>query len=150
MTTRPHENKVEELTTAQCHELLGTQVVGRLAVVEGEHPLVVPVNFAMSGGVVVLRTGEALRARVDHRNVAFQADHTERSTRTGWSVLVQGLAEEVGDEHAADLVERTRRTGVAPWAPGEREHWVRVIPHRVTGRRITSGGPWFADGSMYL
>jgi len=148
MTT--HEQRLEELTTAQCHELLGSQVLGRLAVVEGEHPLVVPVNYAMSGGVVVLRTGEPLRRRVDHRNVAFQVDSVEPSTRSGWSVLVQGLAEEVGDEHRAELVERTRRSGVDPWAPGERDHWVRVIPHRVTGRRLTTGGPWYADGSLYL
>ncbi|WP_299037906.1 pyridoxamine 5'-phosphate oxidase family protein [uncultured Pseudokineococcus sp.] len=149
MTTQ--EQRLEELTSEQCHELLASQVLGRLAVVEGEHPLVVPVNYAMSGGVVVLRTGEPMRRRVDHRNVAFQVDQVDPSTRSGWSVLVQGLAEEVGGEHSAEIVERTRRSGADPWAPGEREHWVRLIPHRVTGRRLTTGGDrWFADGSLYL
>jgi hypothetical protein len=25
---------------------------------------------------------------------------------------------------------------VSPWAPGSRDHWMRLVPRRVTGRRV--------------
>lgn len=34
------------------------------------------------------------------------------------------------------LIERTRATAVEPWAAGERNLWMRLIPHEITGRRI--------------
>jgi hypothetical protein len=37
----------------------------------------------------------------------------------------------------ASLVE----SGVEPWAGGEKELFVRVIPTRITGRRIRKAGP---------
>jgi hypothetical protein len=29
-----------------------------------------------------------------------------------------------------------RSAGVKPWAPGDRELFVRIAPHRITGRRV--------------
>jgi len=66
-------------------------------------------------------------------------DQIDQYTRTGWSVLVRGLAEEVTGPHRAELVEAARASGVQPWAPGEHGHWIRLIPHAITGRRIVSG-----------
>ena len=54
-------------------------------------------------------------------------------------MLVRGLAEEVTAAHRAELIERTRASGVQPWAPGEHGHWLRLIPHAITGRRIVPG-----------
>jgi uncharacterized protein len=91
-------------------------------------------------GVVVIRTHPGpMLAAADHANVAFQVDAIDPRTRSGWSVLVQGLAEEVTDAHRAELVERTRATGLRPWAPGEHGRWLRLIPQAVTGRRIVPG-----------
>ena len=38
----------------------------------------------------------------------------------------------------AALPERAsaEEAGVEPWPPGERELFLRIVPHRVTGRRI--------------
>jgi hypothetical protein len=54
------------------------------------------------------------------------------ATRQGWSVLIQGPAHHVTGT-GEDAV---RRTGVEPWAPGPRELFVRIVPSRITGRRV--------------
>ncbi len=137
-----------DLAHEECWRLLATQQVGRLAVVAERYPIVVPVNYALDGDVVVLRTGPGtLLAAARHAHVSFEVDQLDPLSRTGWSVLVRGLAEEVTGRHRADVVARTRAAGVRPWAPGEREHWLRLLPHRVTGRRIVAGElpPAFED-----
>ncbi|MGY1616373.1 pyridoxamine 5'-phosphate oxidase family protein [Geodermatophilus sp. SYSU D00691] len=136
----------------ECYELLAGHEVGRLGVVAGHYPLIIPVNYGMDGRTLVIRThpGTTLTAAA-HANVTFEVDDIDRVTRSGWSVLVRGLAEEVGPEHRPGLVERTHATGVQPWAPGEHGSWLRVIPHEVTGRRIVPGQlPWGVDDRAYL
>jgi hypothetical protein len=64
--------------------------------------------------------------------VAFEIDAIDVPGRQGWSVLVQGPAHHVsGDER-----ESAERAGVEPWPAGDRELFIRIIPTRVTGRRI--------------
>jgi hypothetical protein len=48
-------------------------------------------------------------------------------------VLVQGSAHHVDSEAERASVSEA---GVDPWPGGERELFVRVIPSRITGRRI--------------
>jgi hypothetical protein len=94
----------------------------------------------MDRGVIVIRTSAGTKlAAAAHANVTFEVDQIDQLTRSGWSVLVRGLAEEVTTEHRAELVEATKATGVQPWAPGEHGHWLRLIPHAITGRRIVPG-----------
>ncbi|MFC5238221.1 pyridoxamine 5'-phosphate oxidase family protein [Pseudonocardia zijingensis] len=76
---------------------------------------------------------------VQHTNVAFEVDEIDRHTRSGWSVLVRGLAEEVTPAHREELVAHTKGTGLTTWAPGEHGHWVRLIPQAISGRRIVPG-----------
>lgn len=152
MTDERGEGEIQVLSTEECYELLATQEVGRLGVVAQHYPVVLPVNYALDNGVVVVRTdsGTLLSSAV-HQNVAFEVDALDPHSRSGWSVLVQGLAEEVTDHHRDALVERTHASGVSPWAPGERGHWVRVIPHHVSGRRVVAGQlPWPSPESGYL
>lgn len=136
----------------ECYRLLRTQQIGRIGVNAEHYPLVLPVNFAVDGTSLVIRThpGTILRA-AEHANVTFEVDEIDQRTRTGWSVLVRGQAEEVGEQHRAELVERTRATGVEPWAPGDKGHWLRLIPHDVSGRRIVPGElPSPVDPRAYL
>jgi nitroimidazol reductase NimA-like FMN-containing flavoprotein (pyridoxamine 5'-phosphate oxidase superfamily) len=125
------------IPTEECWGLLATQQVGRLAVVAGHYPLVVPVNYGLDGQTLVLRLSEGTKRDASaHANVAFEVDLIDVVRRTGWSVLVRGLAEELTDRHWSELVDRTHAAGVEPWAPGEHGHWFRLLPHRVSGRRI--------------
>jgi nitroimidazol reductase NimA-like FMN-containing flavoprotein (pyridoxamine 5'-phosphate oxidase superfamily) len=131
---------LQTLTSEECYALLGASEVGRLGVYAGHYPLVVPVNYGVDHGVIVVRTSEGTKlAAADHANVTFEVDELDPRTRTGWSVLVRGLAEEVTDHHRAELVERTRSSAVQPWAPGELGHWLRIIPQDISGRRILPG-----------
>ena len=152
MTDRETDASLQVLTAEECYLLLATQQVGRLGVNAEHYPLIFPVNYAMDRGVIVIRThpGTKLAAAV-HANVTFEVDQIDQLTRTGWSVLVRGLAEEVTEEHRAELVEATRSAGVQPWAPGEHGHWLRIIPHAVTGRRIVPGElPPAFEAASYL
>ena len=54
--------------------------------------------------------------------------------RQGWSVLIQGPAHHVESEAERAAA---KQAGVEPWAAGERELFLRIVPNRVTGRRIT-------------
>jgi nitroimidazol reductase NimA-like FMN-containing flavoprotein (pyridoxamine 5'-phosphate oxidase superfamily) len=136
----------------ECYRLLGTQQFGRLAVVAEHLPLVFPVNFALDGQVIVVRTSPGTKlSAADHANVAFEVDEVDQASRSGWSVVVRCLAEEVTDEHRGDLVARTRASGVEPWAPGEHGSWLRLIPQAISGRRIVPGElPPAVDPRAYL
>ena len=64
--------------------------------------------------------------------MAFEIDDIDLAAEGGWSVLVQGPARHV---QGADLA-AARSAGVEPWAPGDRELFVRIVPSRITGRRV--------------
>jgi nitroimidazol reductase NimA-like FMN-containing flavoprotein (pyridoxamine 5'-phosphate oxidase superfamily) len=143
---------MQVLSTDECYRLLATHEIGRIGLNAEHHPLIFPVNYAMDGTTIVIRThaGTVLRA-AEHANVTFEVDDIDRRTRSGWSVLVRALAEEVGDHHRAELVARTLATGLEPWAPGDRGHWMRLIPHAISGRRIVPGElPPAVDPRAYL
>ena len=139
------------IPTEECYRLLGTHEFGRIGVIADRYPLILPVNYRLDGTTVVIRThpGTILRA-AEHANVTFEVDEIDRATRTGWSVLVRATAEEVGEGHRAEMLARTHESGVEPWAPGEKEHWMRLVAHEITGRRIVPGELPALDPRAYL
>ena len=143
---------LQVIPAEECYRLLATQEIGRIGVNAEHYPLVLPVNYALDGTTIVLRTGSGVILHAaEHANVTFQVDEIDRRTRSGWSVLVRGQAERVGEGHREELVARTVATGVEPWAPGDRGTWVRLIPHDISGRRIVPGElPPAVDPRAYL
>jgi uncharacterized protein len=144
----PTDRQLVELDAGECYRLLRTQQIGRLGVNATHYPLIFPVNYALDRDVIVMRMAAGTKlAAADHANVTFEVDEIDQRTRSGWSVLVRGLAEEVTSAHRAELIARTEDTGVTPWAPGEHGHWMRLIPQAVSGRRIVPGQlpPAFED-----
>jgi hypothetical protein len=67
--------------------------------------------------------------------VAFEADSVDTATHAGWSVTIVGLSRAVTDD---EEIRRLERTGPEPWAPGERDHFIRISPTIVNGRRIAT------------
>jgi uncharacterized protein len=131
----------EVLTVDECLRLLATQRIGRLAVVVDRYPMVVPVNYALDRGNVVFRTAPGVKLdAAQHRNVAFQVDQFDLSSRSGWSVLLTGTAEVLTDRHSAELVARTKALDIQPLESGPKPIWVRIIRNSVTGRRIGPEG----------
>jgi uncharacterized protein len=129
----------ETLDDEECLRLLATAPFGRVVATAGALPLVVPVNFALDGRAVVFRTTSfgTLAAATRDTVVAFQADAIDAVTRCGWSVALVGVAEPVT---AASDVLRMDQLGIEAWAPGERNHYVRVVPGLLTGRYLLTPG----------
>jgi uncharacterized protein len=126
---------MELLGEGECLDLLARATVGRVAVTVGALPAIFPVNFALSDGAVVFRTGDGtkLAAATDQTVLAFEVDDWDPMEQTGWSVLALGRATVVEDP---DEAARLRRLPLAPWAGGTREHFVRMPIEFVSGRRI--------------
>jgi hypothetical protein len=109
------------------------------------------VNYRLDGTTVVIRTHQGtILDSAEHANVTFEVDEIDPVSRSGWSVLIRATAEEVGEQHRADLVASTQATGLEPWAPGDKGHWIRLIAHEVTGRRIVPGELPALDPRAYL
>jgi hypothetical protein len=68
--------------------------------------------------------------------IAFEADEVDPVTRTGWSVVVTGVAQVVDDPLQQAII----RSVVEPFAPGHHEVYVRLPLTVVTGRRILAAG----------
>jgi nitroimidazol reductase NimA-like FMN-containing flavoprotein (pyridoxamine 5'-phosphate oxidase superfamily) len=132
---------METLDEAECLRLASTEVIGRLAFVGSFDLTVVPVNFRLAEGAILFRTaqdsltGEDLRTGIEHAEyqVAFEVDSFDEKAREGWSVLIQGPAHHV--ESAAER-EAALAAGVESWPGGEKDHFVKITPVRITGRRV--------------
>ena len=126
-----------ELSRDDCLDLLASQRFGRLAVVLDGAPLIRPVNYVFDRQTqsVVFRTarGSKLHALLHAAKASFEIDGIDGCTRTGWSVLIQGVTVEVSRPHD---IGHLNSLGLAPWAPGSRTHWVRVRALTVSGRQI--------------
>ena len=134
---------LEELTRADCFDLVSTRRIGRLAVMlRAGSPHVVPVNYLLDGETIVFRSGPGSKlTALRERLVSFQVDAFDDLHRTGWSVLIQGIAH--------DTETPPPGLDIDPWAPGERDHWVRITAAVVGGRRITLP-LWSTDDRGYL
>lgn len=132
--------QMRELGAEECRRLLSASGVGRVAVSTQDGPAVVPVNYEVVDEEIAFRTApDSVPAAAVGSEVAFEVDHVDEALSRGWSVLVVGPARVVTDPDAVRrLVDRAH---ASPWAGGEREMWVTIKPLRITGRRITEGGP---------
>ena len=132
---------IEELDEDESLRLISAGGVGRIAYQSRFGPAVLPVNYKWYDGAVVFRTARHSTLDEDLQTgiaggdylVAFEIDDYDLAGRQGWSVLIQGPAHHVEAEATRAAAEKA---GVEPWAPGPRELFLRITPHRVTGRRI--------------
>ena len=117
--------------------LLALEQVGRIGISIGALPAVLPVNFALDHGYIVIRTvrGSKLDAAVASSVVAFEVDHFDEDGRSGWSVMVQGRSAEVEDQ--ADLA-RVRELPLRSWALGDAaDRYVQIEMAKVSGLRFS-------------
>jgi uncharacterized protein len=127
---------VSILSASESWDLLTSVALGRLVTsVDGE-PEIFPVNFVVQGRTVLFRTAEGTKlvsAAINNR-VIFEAD--DHDAAEGWSVIVKGAArmlrtnEELGQAEKAQLL---------PWTATLKQHYVRIQPVSITGRRFRFG-----------
>ena len=123
------------IPAGECLRLLMSVSIGRIAYTKRALPAVEPVRFAVDGNEIVIRidTGSTLSATIPDTIVAFQAEHLDDETRTGWTVNVVGSAHEVTDP--GDMA-RLRGTGPPSWALARGDQFIRIAPGIVTGREL--------------
>ncbi|HVC69178.1 MAG TPA: pyridoxamine 5'-phosphate oxidase family protein [Acidimicrobiales bacterium] len=128
-----------ELGRAQCLELLRGVQVGRVVLSLDCLPVALPVNISVLDEDVVFRTdrGSKLDAAMEGQVVSIEADEVDALYRTGWSVLVTGVAELVTDPRQVE----SANSHLLPWAPGPHEFVVRVPSTRTSGRELVWGRP---------
>jgi uncharacterized protein len=134
----PRAGRVQELTRSECFELLADEHLGRVAVTDDRGPVVFPVNYLLDRHTVVFRpeAGTTLHAASRGSRVCFEADGVDAVARTGWSVIVRGEITEVTDR--AELA-RLAGLPLQVWPAGARDHYLRILPAVLTGRRILAG-----------
>lgn len=121
----------------ECLERLVASPIGRFAFQLDAEIAVLPVQHVTDGVDVCFRTAgdSKIEAALDHDRVAFEVDSFDPSTRTGWSVLVQGTAILVEDQAEIRALEnRAGRPWVRSLARGHR--WIRIRSQSVTGREL--------------
>lgn len=126
---------METLSKPDAVELLASAAVGRVVFTDAALPAVVPITFAVHNGAVVMRTAADTRlaAAADGGVLALEADDVDPVARTGWSVVVTGVAEIVTDPVEWAVINSL----VEPFAPGANIVAVRLPMTVVTGRRVT-------------
>lgn len=124
------------LPESECWNLLSGVALGRLVTsVDGE-PEIFPVNFVVQHRTVLFRTAEGTKlvsAAINNR-VLFEAD--DHNVAEGWSVIVKGMANTLRTDEEIDEAQQAQ---LLPWTATVKQHFVRIRPLSVTGRRFVFG-----------
>lgn len=129
-------NSLEVLSEEECFELLSANEVGRVGVVVDGRPLIFPVNYVLEGRYVLVHTDFGTKlSGGSFAHAAFEIDAFDTTTRSGWSVLVQGMGHDITD--AVDPTsEHLQTVQVSPWVSGPKSRLLRIEAATVTGRRF--------------
>ncbi len=125
-----------ELTGPECWEALRGEELGRLAYRLGDEMDIAPVNYAVDGQTLLVKTAEGskLLGVVMNPEVVFEIDRYD--DRAALSVVVRGRARllEEDEAHRADDVP------LRPWIDTAKYNVIEIVPTRVTGRRFLRRG----------
>jgi nitroimidazol reductase NimA-like FMN-containing flavoprotein (pyridoxamine 5'-phosphate oxidase superfamily) len=124
------------LSETECWNLLSSVALGRLVTTVDGQPEIFPVNFVVQHRTVLFRTAEGTKlvSAAINNQVLFEAD--DHGVTEGWSVIVKGAARIVrSDEEIAEA----ERAQLLPWTATAKQHYVRIRPLRITGRRFVFG-----------
>lgn len=123
--------------------LLGTVPMGRIAFTSRAMPAIRPVNHIVDDGRIIIRSqagGSIVTATDAERGsvVSYEADNLDNENRTGWTVMVTGLARIVDDPVQADAY----REELPTWVEGM-DYILSIDPTIVTAYELVGG----RDGS---
>jgi nitroimidazol reductase NimA-like FMN-containing flavoprotein (pyridoxamine 5'-phosphate oxidase superfamily) len=124
---------LREIDQAECLDLLAAHQVGRVAYCDDLGPVVLPVNYALDRGTILIQVSphSTLARHLRTAAASFQVDEFDDYTETGWSVLVRGHA---GYVDPADLPDDDNRPRA--WAEGQRTLHLRITPRDISGLRL--------------
>ena len=123
----------EEACRHRLEKAVAASGTGRIAINGDPSPHVIPVNFTMVGGGIVIRLGPGWAAfHLDGTAVTFEADEVSGTGHAGWSVVVEGIARAVPYDDVARLGSNLPTPMVT--VPGVRVF--EICPFKVTGRAV--------------
>ncbi|MGA9490692.1 MAG: pyridoxamine 5'-phosphate oxidase family protein [Mycobacterium sp.] len=124
------------LSASESWDLLAGVSIGRLVTSVDGQPEIFPINFVVQDRTVLFRTAEGTKlvSAAINNHVLFEAD--DHTVAEGWSVIVKGMARTL---RTAEELARAERAQLLPWIPTLKQHYVRIKPISVTGRRFRFG-----------
>jgi nitroimidazol reductase NimA-like FMN-containing flavoprotein (pyridoxamine 5'-phosphate oxidase superfamily) len=124
------------LSVSESWDLLSSVALGRLVTSVQGQPEIFPVNFVVQRHTVLFRTAEGTKlvSAAINNQVLFEAD--DHNVAQGWSVIVKGTARML---RTNEEIEEAERAQLLPWTATVKQHYVRILPMSVTGRRFRFG-----------
>jgi len=124
------------LSASESWDLLASVALGRLVTSVDGQPEIFPVNFVVQGRTVLFRTAEGTKlvSAAINKSVLFEAD--DHGACEGWSVIVKGVA---GMLRTNEELVHAERAQLLPWTATLKQHYVRIQPVTITGRRFRFG-----------
>jgi uncharacterized protein len=128
------ESRVLDLQ--ECERLLRGGVVGRVALSTPDGPHIVPVNYAVVEGTIVVRTSSysILGTYGPDAMLAFEMDRIDHDRHVGWSVLARGRG--WAEQDPVEVSRIKEEWQPRPWASGNRNLYVRIRWSTLTGRAL--------------
>jgi hypothetical protein len=132
-------NGLEVLDRNECRELLSRQTLGRIGVTVDALPVVVPVNYQLFDGQLIIQTerGTRLAGATEDTIVAFEVDHID-ADGVGWSVAITGIANEIT---SPDVIAQLRVLPFTRWVRHESDRYVGISLDLMAGRRLGRSRP---------
>jgi hypothetical protein len=135
------ERSLDVLPRAEALHLLASVPVGRLVFTHQALPAIRPVNHLVEGDKVVigLTAGSAIAmsSGAGGTVVAYEADSLDLAARSGWTVIVVGLARLETDPDAL----LRYRAQLQPWLTGAMTDILTISSEIVTGYRLIHALP---------
>ena len=131
---------LEVITLTECVRYLQSAEIARVAYVVDGSVQMYPVNYAWDGEAMIFRCEpDSHMARAAGREFVAEIDGIDARGRKGWSVIARGHATVVDPEKSPELAAQLKTLALYPWANGDKEIWLRMIPAPLTGRRVARG-----------
>lgn len=134
-TTQP---ALVALSPYECWQLVEQPIpIARVVWTDGSSASIVPVNYTVADGALWFQStpGSRLARECDGRQVLVEIDSVDTATRSGWSVIVTGVATNVEADDVPNFLGE-----LEVWPRGPRTRFVRVQPDEITGRRLQPRG----------
>lgn len=133
------EDASRPLDRRDCQAVLARNVIGRLAVVRGGVPTILPVTYGLdTDGAIVFRSSRGTKRQVAEASpavVAFEVDEYDPATGRGVAVLARGRLRPILD--LGEIARLSRLDVPQPW-PDEarRAGWLSLRVDELSGRTL--------------
>jgi nitroimidazol reductase NimA-like FMN-containing flavoprotein (pyridoxamine 5'-phosphate oxidase superfamily) len=131
----PGARTLTELTRVEALQLLSTISYGRVVFTRNALPAIRPVNHVLDNGEIIIRTRLSAKfsIAVDPGTVvAYEADQIDPDQRTGWSVVVTGVARQITEPDRLSRYEQL----LQPWVDLAMDVAIGIQTDLVTGFRF--------------